>query len=84
MPTLPTMRALLGLGNPGPDYRLSRHNLGFMVLDRLADRAGLRIREEPGGIEAGGWRPRGSRREILLVKPCTFMNHSGRAVEWLR
>ncbi len=66
-----------GLGNPGSQYRGTRHNLGFEVCDRLATSA-------PGGW-SGKWqsevsdlRLQGSR--ILLVKPQTFMNESGRAI----
>ena len=67
----------IGLGNPGPTYASTRHNLGFMVLDRLAKKHGA------------SW-SRGSRtykvaeidldsRHVILVKPQTFMNLSGRA-----
>jgi len=72
---------LCGLGNPGSRYCLTRHNAGFMVLDRIALRSGRRFRR---GLSQGktclvdldG-------QELLLVKPTTFMNRSGRAVREL-
>jgi len=69
------MRRIVGLGNPGPKYRLTRHNVGFMVVDRLAQRH--RASEIPSQLsyslsecEVGGTR-------VHLVKPMTFMNCSG-------
>jgi PTH1 family peptidyl-tRNA hydrolase len=69
------MRLIVGLGNPGERYRRTRHNLGFMVLDSLAARAGARRgREESGALvsagELGG-------ESVLLIKPMSFMNRSG-------
>jgi len=69
---------LAGLGNPGARYAFTRHNVGFMVADRLAVRNGL-LFEKYGRIAAlarGGF---GGRRGLLL-KPLTFMNRSGLAV----
>lgn len=70
---------MVGLGNPGDQYRRTRHNIGWMVLDRLADRAGWtgRGRNKDAAAVVGG-RFRGL--DILLVKPMTFMNDSGLAV----
>ena len=72
------MWLVVGLGNPGPEYARSRHNLGFMVVDELADRAG----------SSADWRPKlgaqiaeirlGSER-ALLCKPMEYMNLSGEA-----
>lgn len=71
-------RVVFGLGNPGAKYRLTRHNLGFMLLDHLE--------------REWGWTPRAGRgdyvlsegsldgRRVLLVRPITYMNLSGRAV----
>lgn len=73
------MQLLVGLGNPGENYRSTRHNIGFRFLDLLCDHEGLRFaaaprfRAETARLKTGG-------REILLVKPQTFMNHSGEAV----
>lgn len=69
------VKIVAGLGNPGPRYRNSRHNLGFLVLDQLAERLGVRLdREKSQGLVAEAvWR--GER--LLLVKPMTYMNRSG-------
>jgi PTH1 family peptidyl-tRNA hydrolase len=69
-------RLIVGLGNPGETYRDTRHNIGFMVLDEIARRLGAAFREEKrwSGLVAkfaGGY----------LLKPLTFMNESGRAVQ---
>ena len=73
------MRLVVGLGNPGDRYRRTRHNVGFMVADALAARGGVtRWQEEADASTAeasvGG-------ETVLLVKPATFMNRSGLAVE---
>ena len=72
------MRLVVGLGNPGREYEGTRHNLGFMLIDRLFERAGARkFRDEAGAkvaqIVAAG-------EPVMLVKPQTFMNLSGDAV----
>lgn len=69
---------IVGLGNPGPRYQHSRHNVGFMVLDHLATRFGLRWMRRPlPGLQAEG-EHRG--RLFVLLKPLTYMNLSGKAV----
>jgi PTH1 family peptidyl-tRNA hydrolase len=72
-------KIVVGLGNPGEQYRQTRHNIGWMVLDRLADRAGWdgRGRSKDASVVVGG-RFRGL--DLLLVKPQTYMNESGIAV----
>ena len=72
-------KIVVGLGNPGEQYRQTRHNVGWMVLDRLADRAGWsgRGRSKDASAVVGG-RFRGL--DLLLVKPQTYMNESGIAV----
>ena len=73
------MRVVVGLGNPGDRYRRTRHNVGFMVADVLAARSGVtRWREE---AEAWTAEARVAGEDALLVKPATFMNRSGVAVE---
>jgi peptidyl-tRNA hydrolase, PTH1 family len=71
------MRAILGLGNPGGQYARHRHNVGFMALDRIAERAGIGpFRRRFQGEAAEG---RLGQERVLLLKPTTFMNESGRA-----
>ena len=78
---------LAGLGNPGPEYERTRHNVGFMIADELARRArasfsaprGMRASVAETVISAAGVGvPPGER--LVLVKPKTFMNESGQAV----
>jgi PTH1 family peptidyl-tRNA hydrolase len=72
---------VVGLGNPGERYRRTRHNAGFMVVDALAARAGAgKGREE---AEAAVAEARIGGEDVLLVKPLTFMNRSGVAVDAL-
>ncbi len=75
-------KIVVGLGNPGEQYRQTRHNIGWMVLDRLADRAGWdgRGRSRDASTIVGG-RFRGL--DLLLAKPQTYMNDSGLAVRKL-
>ena len=72
-------RIVVGLGNPGSRYEKSRHNIGWMVLDRLADRLGVGGRAKSRDA-AATVRGRIGDDEILLVKPTTYMNRSGEAV----
>lgn len=73
------MQLLVGLGNPGDAYRDTRHNVGFRLLDRLAESQGLRFAAAPRfHAEVAAWEFDG--RRVLLVKPQTFMNNSGEAV----
>jgi PTH1 family peptidyl-tRNA hydrolase len=72
------VKAIVGLGNPGPQYRGTRHNVGFEVVDLLARRASVGFESAPAEALIAKWRrPDDS---ILLVKPLTFMNLSGQAV----
>ncbi len=72
------MKVICGLGNPGERYRLTRHNVGFRVVDLVADRWGLtgqgRVRDGAGLLDAHRPEPIGN---VLLVKPLKFMNLSG-------
>ena len=70
------MLAIVGLGNPGRKYRNTRHNLGFWVVDKVADQAGIDWRASPGPYWVAPW----SSHDALLVKPSTYMNNSGTAV----
>lgn len=72
-----SLTLIVGLGNPGRQYEMTRHNVGFMVLDRLAAQAGVAFESRPKWQSHVAKLPGG----ILLLKPQTFMNLSGRAVQ---
>ncbi|HXW05892.1 MAG TPA: aminoacyl-tRNA hydrolase [Vicinamibacterales bacterium] len=71
------MKLIVGLGNPGRSYAGTRHNVGFEVLQVLADRHGLSWESAPADAVMAKWRV----ASALLVKPLTFMNRSGFAVQ---
>jgi PTH1 family peptidyl-tRNA hydrolase len=72
------MRLIVGLGNPGREYEATRHNLGFMVIDRLFARAGGRRFRDEASAKVAEATVAGER--VVLAKPQTFMNLSGGAV----
>lgn len=71
-------KLIVGLGNPGQKYQWTRHNAGFMVLDRLSAVSGINIsrKKYSGFYGEGDWKG----EHILLLKPQTFMNLSGQSV----
>jgi PTH1 family peptidyl-tRNA hydrolase len=75
------MRLIVGLGNPGPEYEWTPHNLGFLAVDALAERAGIRVTRPEAksvigrGVVAG--------QDVIVAKPQTQMNLSGVAVRML-
>ena len=74
----PVSYMIVGLGNPGEKYDKTRHNIGFMMLDALAEKLGASVRTAKfhaliGECELGG-------RRVVLMKPQTYMNSSGEAV----
>lgn len=71
------MKLVAGLGNPGSRYRGTRHNVGYEVVDLLADRHGLVFEPTRADAVQATWREHGG---VLLVKPLTFMNLSGEAI----
>ena len=78
--SLSESRLIVGLGNPGKEYEWTRHNLGFLVVRRLAERLGVKfsLSSLTNGLTAhGSWHS----KEICLLMPLTFMNHSGIAVK---
>lgn len=72
------MQIWTGLGNPGPQYAMHRHNIGFMTCDVIAEMHGF----GPAQKKFSGWVQEGriGTAKVLLLKPATFMNESGRAV----
>ena len=73
------MFLLTGLGNPGLAYRKTRHNAGFSAVDRLAERNGVRFNKK--GFSAVLGEGRIGAERVLLMKPQTYMNNSGDAVQ---
>ena len=70
---------VVGLGNPGPNYAKTRHNVGFMVAEILADRIGEKFKvHKKSGAEVATGRLAG--RSVVLAKPRVYMNESGRQV----
>lgn len=74
-------RAVVGLGNPGPRFELTRHNIGFYVVEALAEMSGARWKTE-GNLEYAQVSREGI-GNIFLIKPQTFMNDSGKIAAWL-
>lgn len=72
------MKAIVGLGNPGPNYARTRHNLGFLVVEALAERARIPLDRVECDALVGRGEVAGV--AVLLAKPRTFMNRSGDAV----
>lgn len=72
------MQLWVGLGNPGPQYAMNRHNVGFMAADAIAEVHGF----TPPAKKFQGWVQEGriGTHKILLLKPATFMNESGRSI----
>jgi peptidyl-tRNA hydrolase, PTH1 family len=75
------LKLIVGLGNPGLEYHLTRHNLGFMAVDRLAEQCGVEIARPEAQALTG--HARIGATEAVLAKPMTFMNLSGLAVRKL-
>ncbi|HET9803315.1 MAG TPA: aminoacyl-tRNA hydrolase [Candidatus Acidoferrum sp.] len=75
------MRLIVGLGNPDPEYQWTPHNLGFLAVDELANRGGIRVERPEGKALVGRGRLAG--QEVLLAKPQTYMNLSGVSVREL-
>jgi PTH1 family peptidyl-tRNA hydrolase len=73
------MKAIVGLGNPGTKYEQTRHNIGFLTLDALASRFNAEFRNKTSA-EAELTEIMVGEERVLLVKPQTFMNASGRSV----
>jgi len=73
------VKIIVGLGNPGTQYRMSRHNIGFQVVDRIAQINHISIRTKRfKSLYGTGWI---DLQQVVLIKPMTFMNRSGEAVK---
>ena len=72
------MKAIVGLGNPGSQYKGTRHNVGFDVVDEIARRGAVTFESAPAQALIARWRR--PEEAVLLVKPLTFMNLSGQAI----
>lgn len=74
------MRLIVGLGNPGEKYKKNRHNIGFMILEKIVQKRGAVLRLEPHYqsrfVDMGDLEHR-----VKLIEPQTFMNESGRAIK---
>ncbi len=75
------MKLVIGLGNPGGKYDRTRHNLGFLVIDRIATQSEISIKKKLCDSLVAEWSSGGER--LLLAKPQTYMNRSGDAVQRL-
>jgi PTH1 family peptidyl-tRNA hydrolase len=75
------MRLIVGLGNPGPDFEWTPHNVGFLAIDAMAQRAGIRVTRPEAKSVMGRGKLAG--HEVILAKPQTMMNLSGVAVRML-
>ncbi|MDD6190966.1 MAG: aminoacyl-tRNA hydrolase [Firmicutes bacterium] len=72
------MYVIAGLGNPGKEYEKTRHNMGFLVVDRLAEKCGIKVNKLKHKALTGDGRIGGEK--VLLVKPQTYMNLSGESL----
>lgn len=77
------MHIVFGIGNPGPEYEGTRHNLGFEVVDALAEAAGRRL-QPMASLPAVGQQARVQGKSVLLVKPLTYVNLCGAVLQTLR
>jgi len=75
------MRLIVGLGNPGSQYENTRHNAGFMVVDKLAGEFGISVNKNKFDVRYGRGAIEG--HEVMLAKPMAFMNRSGWPVQKL-
>jgi PTH1 family peptidyl-tRNA hydrolase len=75
------MRLIVGLGNPGPEYEWTPHNLGFLAIDGLAERASIRVTRPEAKAHVGLGKLAG--QDVILAKPQTYMNLSGVSIRML-
>jgi peptidyl-tRNA hydrolase, PTH1 family len=72
------LRLVVGLGNPGPEYAETRHNLGFKVIEALEDALGIEVKQRKFNARIGEGLHEGTK--VILMKPWQFMNRSGESV----
>ena len=72
------MKVIVGLGNPGKEYENTKHNIGFLAIDRLAERFGINVKQIKHKALTGEGFAEG--KKVMLVKPQTYMNLSGQSV----
>jgi PTH1 family peptidyl-tRNA hydrolase len=77
------MKLIIGLGNPGTKYKLTRHNVGFMLVDALAQRRSATFQDKPK-FKASTTETTIEDEKVLLVKPATFYNLAGESVRIIR
>ncbi|MFH1509379.1 MAG: aminoacyl-tRNA hydrolase [bacterium] len=77
------MKLIVGLGNPGPKYEMSRHNTGFLVLDLIKENLDFPDFKENNKFGCAETENLIGQEKVLLVKPLTFMNNSGEAIRKL-
>jgi PTH1 family peptidyl-tRNA hydrolase len=75
------IKAIIGLGNPGPKFKNHRHNIGFLVVDEFARRYHADWQNK-GSFDLAELQQDG--KKLLLIKPQTFMNDSGKVIPWLQ
>ena len=75
------MRLIVGLGNPGPEYQWTPHNLGFLAVDEIANRTSIRVERPEDQALVGLGKVAG--QDMILAKPQTYMNLSGNSVRRL-
>lgn len=76
------MKIIVGLGNPGKKHKKTRHNLGFMVIDKITQNYNLKLKVKKK-IEAEIIERRVDGKKVILVKPMTYMNNSGKVIKTL-
>ena len=79
--TLPRVKLIIGLGNPGPEYARSRHNIGWTIVDAFADKFRIAVSTHEKEALTGQGRVAGG--TVMVAKPLTYMNRSGEAVKLL-
>jgi len=75
------MILIIGLGNPGKKYKKTRHNIGFMVIDELVNSEQVKTKTKRKKTNFAIWETSYNYKKIILIKPLTFINNSGKVVK---